>query len=219
MRNLLARVAAQGVRGGGIDALDLFCAADKVTNAAMWLVAHVSYARRVRLDGEALAQEDFKPDPQGHTGGSLNMVPGYVGYMLANALTGITRSWIMGQGHAVAAVDAVNLLLGNMRPEHAVRYHVSDAGLSRFATDFYSYALNEHGHQDSPLGSHVNVNTAGAVLEGGYLGFADIQTCTCRCPASGWWPSSPTARSRSSAARTGHHAGGVPTTAGWWYRS
>ena len=174
MRNLLARLAAQGVYGGGLDALDHFCAADKVTNTAMWLVAHMSYARRVRLDGEALTQEDLKPDPQGHTGGSLNMVPGYVGYMLANALTGITRSWIMGQGHAVAAIDTVNLLLGNMRPRHAARYDVSDAGLSRFVSDFYSYALNEHGHQDSPLGSHVNVNTAGGVLEGGYLGFADI---------------------------------------------
>jgi len=175
VRKLLTRLGAQGARGGGIDALDLFCAADKVTNAAMWLVAHMSYARRVRLDGEALAQGDFKPDPQGHTGGSLNMVPGYVGYMLANALTGITRSWIMGQGHAVAAIDAINLLLDNMRPEHAARYNVSDAGLSRFVSDFYSYALNEQGHQDSPLGSHVNVNTAGGVLEGGYLGFADIQ--------------------------------------------
>jgi len=131
VRDLLARLGAQGVHGGGFDALDLFCAADKVTNTAMWLVAHMSYARRVRLDGEALTQEDFKPDPQGHTGGSLNMVPGYVGYMLANALTGITRSWIMGQGHAVAAIDAVNLLQGNMRPEHAARYDVSDAGLSR----------------------------------------------------------------------------------------
>lgn len=174
-RALLARLAAQGVRGDGVDPLDLLCAADRVANAAMWLVAHMSYARRVRLDGQALAQEDFKPDPQGHTGGSLNMVPAYVGYMLANALTGITRSWIMGQGHAVAAIDAVNLLLDNMRPEHAARYGVSEPGLSRFVSDFYSYALNDQGHQDSPLGSHVNVNTAGSVLEGGYLGFADIQ--------------------------------------------
>ena len=175
VRRLLQRLTARGVPSDGARALDLLCAADRVASIAMWLVAHMSYARRVRLDGKALAQADFKPDPQGHTGGSLNMVPGYVGYMLANALTGITRSWIMGQGHAVAAIDAVNLLLGNMRPEHAARYDVSDAGLSRFVSDFYSYALNEHGHQDSPLGSHVNVNTAGGVLEGGYLGFADIQ--------------------------------------------
>jgi len=175
VRRLLQRLAARGEPSDGASPLDLLCAADRVSSTAMWLVAHMSYARRVRLDGEGLAQADFKSDPQGHSGGSLNMVPGYVGYMLANALTGITRSWIMGQGHAVAAVDAVNLLLGNMRPEHAERYDVSDAGLSRFVSDFYSYALNEHGHQDSPLGSHVNVNTAGGVLEGGYLGFADIQ--------------------------------------------
>lgn len=62
VRDLLARLGAQGVHGGGFDALDLFCAADKVTNTAMWLVAHMSYARRVRLDGEALTQEDFKPE-------------------------------------------------------------------------------------------------------------------------------------------------------------
>jgi len=62
-----------------------------------------------------------------------------------------------------------------MRPEHAERYSVSDAGLTRFVPDFYSYKLDEHGNQDSPLGSHVNINTAGGFLEGGYLGFADLQ--------------------------------------------
>ena len=175
VRTVLARLDTQARGGDAANALRLLCAADRVTNAAMWLVAHMTYAQRVRADGIALSQEDFKADPQGHTGGSLNMVPGYVGYMLANALTGITRSWIMGQGHAVAAIDAVNLLQNNMRPEHAERYNNSEAGLSRFVADFYSYALNDHGHQDSPLGSHVNVNTAGGVLEGGYLGFADLQ--------------------------------------------
>ena len=173
VRTLLIELTSKG--SPDTEVLDLLCAADRLANAAMWLVAHMSYAQRVRLDGAALAEEDFKPDPQGHTGGSLNMVPAYLGYMLANALTGITRSWIMGQGHAVAAIDAVNLLLDNMRPEHASRYALSDAGLSRFVSDFYSYALNEYGHQDSPLGSHINVNTAGGVLEGGYLGFADLQ--------------------------------------------
>lgn len=163
--------------GQGVDAdalLELLIATDRVANAAMWLVAHMTYANRVRQGGEPLTSEDFKINPQGHTGGSLNMIPAYVGYMLANAVSGVTRSWIMGQGHAVAAIDATNLLLDNMRPEHAQRYSVTEAGLTRFVHDFYSYQLDQTGHQDSPLGSHINVNTAGGVLEGGYLGFADL---------------------------------------------
>jgi phosphoketolase len=163
-------------RGANIDQLlALLCAADQLANAAMWLVVHMTYANKVRFDGQPFTHEDFKKNPQGHTGGSLNMVPAYVGYMLANALSGVTRSWLMGQGHAVAAIDAVNLLLDNMRPEHAQRYGLSEAGLSRFVQDFYSYKLDAHGNQDSPLGSHVNINTAGGILEGGYLGFADLQ--------------------------------------------
>lgn len=152
----------------------LFQAADRVASAAMWLVVHEIYACRMHLDGRPLTQQEFKASPQGHAGGSLNMVPGYVGYMLANAMTGITRSWIMGQGHTVSAIDSVNLLLDNMRPEHAGRYDWSEPGLTRYVNDFYSYRLDPSGNQDSPLGSHVNINTAGGVLEGGYLGFAEL---------------------------------------------
>jgi phosphoketolase len=141
----------------------------------MWLVVHETYAQRVYLDGRALRGEDFKPRPEGHTGGALNMVPAYAGYLGANALTGTTRAWLMGQGHCVAAVDSVNLLVGNMTPAHAERYDVSDEGLTRYVRDFYSYALRDDGRQDSPLGSHVNAHTAGGILEGGYLGFAELQ--------------------------------------------
>lgn len=153
----------------------LFSAADQIANAAMWLVVHQTYAMRVKLDGKPLECLDFKPNPQGHTGGALNMAVGYVGYMLANALSGSTRCWVMGQGHTVAAIDAVNLLMDNMRSEHASRYNLSQAGLNRYVQDFYSYRLNDTGHQDSPLGSHVNVNTAGGSIEGGYLGFTELQ--------------------------------------------
>jgi phosphoketolase len=124
---------------------------------------------------EALAAEDFKPHPEGHTGGSLNMVPAYTGYMAVNALTGLTRSWIMGQGHCVAAIDSVNLLLGNMMPAHAKRYSLTDEGLTCYVRDFYSYRLRADGSQDSPLGSHVNAHTAGGLAEGGYLGFVELQ--------------------------------------------
>jgi phosphoketolase len=102
------------------------------------------------------------------------MVPAYVGYLLANAVSGFTRGWVMGQGHCVAAVDAMNLWVGNVHPAHGERYNLSDAGLSRFVSDFYSYALRADGTPESPLGSHVNAHSAGGVIEGGYLGFAEL---------------------------------------------
>ena len=54
----------------------------------MWLVVHEVYANRVYTDGRDLQATDFKAKPEGHTGGSLNMVPAYVGYLGANAITG-----------------------------------------------------------------------------------------------------------------------------------
>jgi phosphoketolase len=149
-------------------------AADRIATAGMWLVAHMTYARRVHIDGTPLAAEDFKPEPDGHTGGSLNMVPAYTAYLLMNALDGRTRSWLMGQGHCVAAVDALNVLVDNMTSAHAARYAWSDAGLTRLVSDFYGYALQPDGTPAAPLGSHVNAHTAGGMLEGGYLGFAEL---------------------------------------------
>lgn len=173
VQEIVNRLVQQGQDQDTI--LALFSAADRITNAAMWLVVHQTYASKVNLQDIPLQAEDFKANPQGHTGGSLNMVPAYVGYLLANALSNITRGWAMEQGHCVAAIDSVNLLLDNMRPEHAVRYGITAEGLTRYVNDFYSYRLNGEGHQDSPLGSHININTAGGSLEGGYLGFAGLQ--------------------------------------------
>lgn len=150
-------------------------AADDITRAAMWAVVHMTYARRVFLDGRPLGQDDFKPEPEGHTGGSLNMVPAYVGYLLANALSGVTRSWIMGQGHCVAAIEAVNVLLGNLSVPQLERYSWSEEGLSHLVTDFYGYAIDAKGHPSGLVGSHVNANTAGGISEGGYLGFAEVE--------------------------------------------
>jgi phosphoketolase len=149
--------------------------ADRVSNAAMWLVVHMTYAQHVYPDGRELTADDFKLDPEGHTGGSLNMVPAYVGYLAANALSGITRAWLMGQGHCVSAIDAVNLLVDNMSPAHARRYDTSEQGLTRFVRDFYAYDVTPDGRAASPLGSHVNAHTAGGMIEGGYLGFAELQ--------------------------------------------
>lgn len=161
------------VDGGQLE--ELIWALDRLSSAALWLVVHETYARNVYLDGRELQREDFKPKPEGHTGGALNMVPAYAGYLAANVLSGLTRAWLMGQGHCVAAIDSLNLLVGNVTAAHAARYDVSDAGLTRYVRDFYSYALNAQGRQDSPLGSHVNANTAGGISEGGYLGFAELQ--------------------------------------------
>ena len=149
-------------------------AADQIANAAMWLVVHMTYACTVRTDGKALRSKDFKPNPDGHTGGSLNMVPAYVGYLAANALSGTTRSWLMGQGHCVAAIDAVNLIVDNMSAAQSKRYAFSDDGLTRFVRDFYAYEIDANGRPSSPLGSHVNPYTAGGLIEGGYLGFAGL---------------------------------------------
>lgn len=194
-------------------------AADRLAVAGMWLTVHMTYADRVYPDGRGMRAEDFKETPEGHTGGSLNIVPAYVGYLAANALSGLTRGWLMGQGHCVAGIDACNLLVGNMTPRHAERYDRSESGLTRFARDFYSYAIDAQGRPASPLGSHVGPNTAGGLSEGAISASLNCSTCTCPCPANGWWCSSATALSRSSVAVTGRRAGGGQKTAASWLRS
>ncbi|GLK53478.1 MULTISPECIES: phosphoketolase family protein [Alphaproteobacteria] len=154
--------------------LDLFIAADRVASAGMWLVVHMTYAKSVRPDGQPLQPSDFKDNPEGHTGGALNMVPAYTGYLLANALSGETRSWLMGQGHCVAAIDALNLIVENLSERQAERYGWDRDRLSRFVSDFYSCQIDAEGRPVSPLGSHVNATTAGGMIEGGYLGFAEL---------------------------------------------
>lgn len=150
-------------------------ALDHLTAAGMWLVVHMTYANRVRLDGSALEADDFKVQPEGHTGGALNMVPAYAAYMTLNALTGETRAWLMGQGHSVAAIESINVLLNNLHPEQEQAYGGGEAGLNRLLQDFYGYGLAADGSASAPLGSHVNPHTAGGIIEGGYLGFAELQ--------------------------------------------
>ncbi len=172
---LADRLVAQGAAPDHAFVFDALAATDRLTSAAMWLVVHMTYASKVSLSGRPMLAEDFKRSPEGHTGGALNMVPAYVGYFAANLLTGKTRSWIMGQGHCVAAIEAVNALTDNLSEEQAPRYPLSDAGLTQLARDFYSYEVTPEGRPAAPLGSHVNVHTAGGISEGGYLGFAELQ--------------------------------------------
>jgi phosphoketolase len=150
-------------------------ALDVITNQAMWLVAHMTYSKQVYLDGRVLECEDFKQDPQGHTGGSLNMVPAFAGYLAVNALTGQHRDWLMGQGHCIAAIDALQLLTGQAKAERQQQFPLTDQGLTEFVRAFYSYEVSPNGKPASSLGSHVNVNTKGASIEGGYLGFAALR--------------------------------------------
>jgi len=95
----VARVFAMAdtltARGDGAGVFDVLRAADQIAKAAMWLVVHETYGRRVHLDGRGLDGEDFKRQPEGHTGGALNMVPAYVGYLAIYALAGLTRAWLM----------------------------------------------------------------------------------------------------------------------------
>src|SRR5690606_37970412 len=125
------RLVSQGRVPDAAFVFDVLAAADRLANAAMWLVVHMTYAQRVYLDGRPLQVEDIKVSPQGHTGGSLDMVPVYVGYLAANALTGQTRGWLMGQGHCLAAIEAVNVLIGNVSPGQKGRYTATNEGLSQ----------------------------------------------------------------------------------------
>jgi phosphoketolase len=181
---LVADLVAAGCVNGDA-ALRLLAAADRLACAAMWTVVHMTYATRVDLSGHPLPADAFKPAPEGHTGGSLNMVPAFVGYLLANALTGKTRSWIMGQGHCVAAIEAVNTLTGDVSAAQSGRYDRTQVGLSRLVADFYSYAIDAEGRAAVPLGSHAGPNTAGALSEGGYLGFAEVQYIHMPLPGEG----------------------------------
>lgn len=174
MRELVAGLVASGKLAHESQVYTWLRAADRLCSAAMWVVVHMSYARRVDMSGAPLRADDFKPNPEGHTGGALNMVPAFVGYLLANVLSGHTRGWLMGQGHSVAAIEAINALTGDVSAAQRGRYDRSEEGLSRLAADFYSYAMDERGRPAVPLGSHAGANTAGAVSEGGYLGFASL---------------------------------------------
>ncbi|GHD42670.1 Phosphoketolase [Marinobacter persicus] len=174
VKSLAERLVSGGYQPDTDTVYRKLAALDRLTSAGLWLVVHMSYCKRVDIAGAPLAPPDFKTTPEGHTGGALNMVPAYAAYLALNNLTGQTRSWLMGQGHCVAAVEAVNVLTGNLHPEQQSRYLTAD-GLSRLASDFYSYQQKPDGSMAAPLGSHVNSHTAGGILEGGYLGFAELQ--------------------------------------------
>lgn len=151
----------------------LLAALDRLTSAALWLVAHMTYAQRLRMNGEPLQRTDFKPHPEDHNLGALNLVPAYAAYLVLNRLTGVTRSWVLGAGHWGAAVEAVNALTDNQYPEQQACYQGAE-GWSRLVADFSSHQ-DSRGRSDVPVGTHVSAHTAGAILEGSYPGDAELQ--------------------------------------------
>ena len=193
----------------------LLQAVDRVASAGLWLVVHMTYAQQVHLDGTPLAADDFKTNPEGHTGGALNMVPAYAGYLALNALTGRTRAWLMGQGHCVAAVDALNLLTGNLHPEQAQAYAGGEAGINRLLQDSTVIArppMAAHWRRWAVMSIRIPpVGLPKAVI----WASLSFNMPTCRCPARRWWRSCPMVRPKNSAAATGFHAGGGPRIAAW----
>ncbi len=134
---LANRLVEQGLQPDLASVFRQLSALDRLTSAGLWLVVHMTYSNRVNSDGQRLSAEDFKVHPEGHTGGALNMVPAYAAYLAFNSLTGTTRSWLMDQGHCVAAIDALNVLTGNLHPEQQARYR--EGGYLGFAELQYAH--------------------------------------------------------------------------------
>ncbi|MGM0632858.1 MAG: hypothetical protein ACQETO_06745 [Pseudomonadota bacterium] len=133
-RRLADRLAEKSVESP-CEVVSLVCAADRLCRAARWLLLHLAHARCVRLDGTALPHEEIKTRPRFRPDEAMSLVPAYVGYLLANALTGTTRSWAVDQHHEPAAVLAVDALTGNLEPQWKTRYPLTEAGLSRICRD------------------------------------------------------------------------------------
>ena len=123
----------------------------------------MTHARRIALTALHCPPMTSSSNPEGHTGGSLNMVPAFVAHLLAERLTGQTRGWLMGQGHCVARHRGRQRLdRRRLRLPSAGRYDRSERGTGTASiTDFYSYAIDARGLPAAPLGSHAGPNTAG----------------------------------------------------------
>ena len=120
---------------------------DRLTASALRIVVHMTYARRIAWTASRCRPRISRHSPRGQTGGALNMVPAYAGYLALNVLTGKTRAWLMGQGHCVAAIDALNVLTGNLHPEQERAYADGEEGLNRLLQDFYGYAQAPTAHR------------------------------------------------------------------------
>ncbi|MGC3664273.1 hypothetical protein, partial [Pseudomonas aeruginosa] len=75
----------------------------------------------------------------------LNMVPAYAGFLALNVLTGKTRDRLKGQGHCVAAIDALNVHTGNLQPDQEGAYADGEEAQNRMLQDIYGYAQAPNG--------------------------------------------------------------------------
>ena len=154
---------------------DMLAAADRLCNMGLWLTLHMIYARRVNLDGRPPGPEDFKSVPAAYAEEALAMVPVYVGYLLANALSGKTRGWLSGVAHCGAAIDAIKVLTRNLDEEQLLRYPLTEAGLTQLCCDYSSFAVAPDGRPVASAGSRLSALTAGNASPGGCPGNADLQ--------------------------------------------
>jgi phosphoketolase len=145
----------------------VLAAADRLTSAAMWLVLHMGYARRVDVTGAPLRARDFKDEPVGRVADALQVVPAFIGYLTANVLSGRTRSWVMDSGCCGVAIEAVNTLTGDVSYGPKGRYNNTQAGLSRLVADCSSRAFATDGRPSAAVGGSAGADTAGAGSEGG----------------------------------------------------
>lgn len=171
------------------DAYVLLAASDRLTCAAMNVVAHMTYANRIDLSGAPLMEHDFKAVPEGHTGGSLNMVPAFVGYLLANALAGSTRGWLMGQGHCVAAIEAINTLTGDVSQARRDGTIVAKLGCPvcvRTSIPTPSMRVANRRCRWAAMRAPI---PQGQSPKADTWASPHCNTCICPCRERAWWPS------------------------------
>ena len=154
----------------------VLAAADRLTSAAMWLVLHMVYARRVDVTGAPLGAQDFKHEPVGRIADALQIVPAFIGYLTANVLSGRTRSWVIDSECCVAAIEAVNTLTGDVSCGPMGRYNNTSADLSSLVADFSSCAFATDERPPTAVGGSAAADTAGAGSDRGEMkGLTDLQ--------------------------------------------
>lgn len=127
----------------------ILSAADRVNCAATWIAVNAALARRAHLDGGPLHAPELRlRSPwEGDWSRSLLPIPAYVGYLAANAISGITRGWALRPEAGRTGLDAVDLILGNFDPDLAQRYSLTSEGLARFLEDHRPASDRESGNQ------------------------------------------------------------------------
>lgn len=142
---------------------------------AKWLVINMAYARKVHLDGRPLTGADLKNTPAAYPSTALRYVPLYVGYLLANALSGKTRAWLMSCEDGSVAVEAVNILLGNVQDPQLLPCSLNDEGLSRLCRDYLSDDVASPGVVDALHGREPGSGSATAAAHQGHPGATALQ--------------------------------------------